>query len=369
VVRRFSALEKMDLTPTHSNIMPSFWGGKRVLVTGHTGFKGSWMSLWLQSLGADLQGIALAPPTRPALFEVADVAKGMRHCIADTRSFDAIRELVEDFKPEIIIHMAAQPLVRLSYDRPLETYATNVMGTLNVLEAARHCASVKAIVNVTSDKCYENRELFGCYREDEPMGGQDPYSNSKGCAELVSAAYRHSFLRRAGIALATARAGNVIGGGDWAQDRLLPDILRALEGHKPVQIRNPYAVRPWQHVLEPLSGYLVLAERLCRTGQEEAEAWNFGPHEETPKSVQWIVENMCELWGDHAGWTAQPGVHPHEASFLRLDISKVRQRLNWQPRWPIDIALRKTAEWHRAWIDERDMRAFCLDQIRQYENE
>lgn len=364
MVGRHGTLEEMDLRAI--NISPAFWRDKRVLLTGHTGFKGSWLSLWLQSLGAELRGLALEPPTHPALFEVANVARGMDHRIVDVRDYPAVQAHVDEFKPDIIIHMAAQPLVRLSYEQPIETYTTNVMGTVHVLEAARHCSAVRAIVNVTTDKCYENREWVWGYRENDPMGGFDPYSSSKGCAELVSAAYRQSFLKSARIALATARAGNVIGGGDWAQDRLLPDILRALQGKQSVPIRNPNAIRPWQHVLEPLSGYLVLAERLYLGAEEDAGAWNFGPRDEDARDVKWIVENMCSAWGSHAGWTIQPGNHPHEAHFLKLDISKARQVLHWTPRWSLEVALRRIVDWHRAWIDKQDMRAFCVEQIKQY---
>ncbi|ALT76197.1 CDP-glucose 4,6-dehydratase [Paucibacter sp. KCTC 42545] len=346
---------------------PEFWHGKRVLLTGHTGFKGSWLSLWLQSMGATLRGVALTPPTEPALFDVARVADSMEHHIADIRDFAAVKEQFDKFQPEIIIHMAAQPLVRLSYQQPIETYATNVMGTVHVLEAARQTDSVRAIVNITTDKCYENREWVWGYREDEPMGGYDPYSNSKGCAELVSSAYRKSFLKEAGIAMATARAGNVIGGGDWALDRLLPDILRSLQDKQPVLIRNPHAIRPWQHVLEPLSGYLLLAERLYTVGQSDAEGWNFGPRDEDARPVQWIVEHLCQSWGDGASWTLQPGNHPHEASFLKLDISKARQRLQWTPRWSLETALTRITEWHQAWLKGQDMRALCLQQISQYQ--
>lgn len=346
---------------------PTFWQGKRVLMTGHTGFKGSWLSIWLQSMGATLRGVALTPPTSPALFEVARVAEGMQHHIADIRDFSAVKAEFDSFKPEIVIHMAAQPLVRLSYQQPIETYATNVMGTVHVLEAARQAGSVKAIVNITTDKCYENREWVWGYREDEPMGGHDPYSNSKGCAELVSSAYRKSFLKDAGIAMATARAGNVIGGGDWALDRLIPDILRALQDKQSVLIRNPHAIRPWQHVLEPLSGYLLLAERLYAQGQADAEGWNFGPRDEDARPVQWIVEHLCKTWGESASWTPQPGDHPHEASFLKLDISKARQRLQWAPRWSLETALTRITEWHQAWLQGQDMRALCLQQISQYQ--
>jgi CDP-glucose 4,6-dehydratase len=346
---------------------PDFWRGKRVLLTGHTGFKGSWLSLWLQSMGAEVGGLALTPPTAPALFEVARVAGGMDHCIADIRDFGAVQARLNSFRPEIVIHMAAQPLVRLSYQQPIETYATNVMGTVHVMEAARHADSVRTIVNVTTDKCYENREWVWGYREDEPMGGHDPYSNSKGCAELVSSAYRRSFLKGAGIAMATARAGNVIGGGDWAADRLVPDVLRALERREPVQIRNPHAVRPWQHVLEPLAGYLVLAQRLHEQGQDCAEGWNFGPHDDDARPVQWIVERLCQDWGDGARWALQPGEHPHESHYLKLDISKARQRLQWAPRWRLEAALDRVTQWHRAWLQGQDMRAFCLNQISQYQ--
>lgn len=359
-------MEKMGLNLVLKKTNSNFWRGKRVLMTGHTGFKGSWLSLWLQSMGATLRGIALEPPTEPALFAVARVAEGMEHRVTDIRDFAAVKAQMDEFLPEIVIHMAAQPLVRLSYNEPVETYATNVMGTVHVLEAARHAGSVKAIVNITTDKCYENREWVWGYREDEPMGGHDPYSSSKGCAELVSSAYRKSFLQEAGIAMATARAGNVIGGGDWALDRLVPDILRALEKHEPVLIRNPHAIRPWQHVLEPLSGYLQLAERLYLHGQLDAEGWNFGPRDEDARPVQWIVEHLCEHWGGGASWTLQPGDHPHEASFLKLDISKARQRLHWTPRWSLEVALKQITEWHQAWLKGQDMRIVCLNQINHY---
>lgn len=348
-------------------ITPAFWHAKRVLLTGHTGFKGSWLSLWLQAMEATVRGIALDPPTDPALFQIARVAEGMDHHLADIRDFGAMQLLMNEFKPEIVFHMAAQPLVRLSYQQPIETYATNVMGTVHVLEAARHAGSVRAIVNITTDKCYENREWVWGYRENEPMGGHDPYSNSKGCAELVSSAYRKSFFAEHGIAMATARAGNVIGGGDWAQDRLVPDVLRSLEKGEKVLIRNPHAIRPWQHVLEPLSGYLMLAEQLFQYGQTMAEGWNFGPRDEDARPVQWIVEQLCADWGHDASWALQPGSHPHEASFLKLDISKARQRLQWTPRWTLETALNRITDWHQAWLAGADMRAFCLKQISDYQ--
>lgn len=352
---------------TPNQTCPAFWRGKRVLLTGHTGFKGSWLSLWLQAMGVQLRGVALPAPTSPALFDIAGVAEGMDHQIADIRDYNRIQALFSEFQPEIVIHMAAQPLVRRSYQQPIETYATNVMGTVHVLEAARQTGSVRAIVNVTTDKCYENREWVWGYREDEPMGGFDPYSNSKGCAELVSSAYRKSFLKPEGIALATARAGNVIGGGDWAEDRLIPDILRALEQQIPVLIRNPHAIRPWQHVLEPLSGYLLLAERLYKQGQTDSEGWNFGPCDEDAQPVQWIVEHLCHAWGNGASWSLQAGEHPHEASFLKLDISKARQRLHWAPRWSLETALSRIIDWHQACRKGADMRAICLEQITQYQ--
>ena len=351
---------------SRAEIKPTFWHGKRVLITGHTGFKGSWLSLWLQSMGAELRGVALTPSTEPALFAVARVASGMEHEIADIRDLDAIMPLVRDFAPEIIIHMAAQPLVRSSYKEPVETYATNVMGTVHLLEAARAARSVRAIVNVTTDKCYENREWDWGYRENEPMGGHDPYSSSKGCVELVSSAYRKSFLTKEGIAMATARAGNVIGGGDWADDRLVPDALRALEKSVPIEIRNPVSIRPWQHVLEPLSGYLLLAERLYTDGAVWAEGWNFGPREEDCKPVQWIVERLCADWGEGASWAQQLGDHPHEANYLKLDISKASSRLDWTPRWGLDEALARIIDWHRAWRNGADMRVICLEQISDY---
>jgi CDP-glucose 4,6-dehydratase len=359
-------MEDLGMTTVVRRARPGFWQGRRVLLTGHTGFKGSWLSLWLQSLGARVCGVALAPPEGPTLFEAARVAEGMDHRIADVRNFGDMQAALQAFQPEIVLHMAAQAIVRLSYRDPVATYATNVMGTVHVLEAARQAGSVRAIVNVTTDKCYENREWVWGYREDEPMGGHDPYSSSKGCSELVSSAYRRSFLQDAGIALATARAGNVIGGGDWAADRLIPDILRALEKKRPVLIRNPDAVRPWQHVLEPLSGYLLLAERLVEHGQTDAEGWNFGPRDEDGKPVQWITERMCAAWGEGASWESQPGDHPAEANLLKLDISKARQRLAWAPRWPLETALDRIVDWHRAWLAGQDMRAVCLRQIAQY---
>lgn len=345
----------------------AFWQGKRVLVTGHTGFKGSWLCLWLQQLGAQVSGLALQPPTSPSLFDEAGVGAGMNSIIADIRDYDSVLAALTACQPEIIIHMAAQPLVKLSYSEPIATYATNVMGVVHVLEAARQTASVRAIVNVTTDKCYENKEWLWGYREDEPMGGHDPYSNSKGCAELVTSAYRDSYFRSSGIALGSARAGNVIGGGDWAADRLIPDILRAFEKQQPVQIRNPHATRPWQHVLEPLSGYLRLAECLYgASGQTFAEGWNFGPHDEDARPVQWIVEHMVGVWGGTASWHVDGTDHPHEANYLKLDIAKARAGLGWQPKWRLATALEKITQWHQAWLHGQDMQALCLQHIAEY---
>jgi CDP-glucose 4,6-dehydratase len=352
---------------------PDFWRGKRVLMTGHTGFKGSWLSLWLQSMGAQVVGYALAPPTNPSLFEVAEVGKGMTSITGDIRDLEKLRAVFAEHKPEIVIHMAAQPLVRYSYIEPVETYSTNVMGTVNLLEAVRSTPSVKAVVNVTSDKCYENREWSWGYRENEAMGGFDPCSSSKGCAELVASAYRSSYFhpekyQQHGVAIASARAGNVIGGGDWAGDRLIPDILRAITEGKPVNIRSPHAIRPWQYVLEPLSGYLQLAQKLYEEGTAYAEGWNFGPNDEDAKPVQWIVEKLTDAWGEGASWVVDDGEHPHEAHYLKLDCSKAKANLDWHPRWHLDKTLSKIVDWHRAHRDGKDMRSLSLSQIQQYAN-
>ena len=350
------------------SVNQDFWRGKRVFLTGHNGFKGSWISLWLQSMGAELHGLALQPPTAPALFDEARIASGMQSTIGDIRDYPTVLAAMQACKPDIIIHMAAQPLVRYSYQEPVETFATNVMGTVHVLEAARQVGTAKAVINVTTDKCYENKEWVWGYREDEPMGGHDPYSNSKGCSELVTSAYRQSFFEQSGIALASARAGNVIGGGDWAADRLVPDILRAFENSQPVIIRNPHAIRPWQHVLEPLAGYLILAEQLYAKGQHFAGGWNFGPHDEDARPVQWIVERMVNAWGNEASWQLDNGDHPHEANYLKLDISKAKAKINWQPRWRLGIALDKIIDWHHSWLGKTDIQNTCLQQISDYQS-
>lgn len=352
-------------------VKPSFWAGKVVLLTGHTGFKGSWLSLWLQSMGAKVVGYALAPPTDPSLFITANVAEDMVSYDGDMRDFAALSTAFKKHNPEIVIHMAAQALVRRSYADPVETYSTNVMGTVHLLEAVRLTDSVRAIVNVTSDKCYENREWIWGYRENEPMGGYDPYSSSKGCAELVASAYRTSFFNpdnfaKHGVALASARAGNVIGGGDWAEDRLIPDIIRAIARGEPVHIRNPHAIRPWQHVLEPLSGYLMLAQKLYEKGVGYTEGWNFGSDDEDAKSVQWIVESLTKSWCDGASWTLDKGNHPHEAHYLKLDCSKAKARLGWHSKWRLDETLGKIVEWHKNYQRGANMKAITLDQIDIY---
>jgi CDP-glucose 4,6-dehydratase len=352
-------MESMDVNP-------AFWRNRRVFLTGHTGFKGGWLSLWLQSMGAEVHGYALAPRTEPNLFIEANVAQGMASSVvADIRDADSLRDAMREAGPEIVLHFAAQPLVRYSYANPVETYATNVMGTVHMLEAVRAAPSVRAVVNVTTDKCYENREWIWGYRENEAMGGHDPYSSSKACAELVTSAYRRSFLDPAGVPVASARAGNVIGGGDWAEDRLIPDFLRALDEGEVLKIRSPGSIRPWQHVLEPLSGYLMLAERLHGGGMEFAEAWNFGPADEDSRTVNWIVERLAEMQ-ENVEWQSEGAPALHEANFLKLDSSKARGRLGWQPKWRLQMALQKTLEWHQAWRGGEDMRAACLAQIRQY---
>lgn len=351
-----------------ATVSPEFWQGKRVFLTGHTGFKGSWLSLWLQSMGAVVKGFALEPQTTPSLFNEARIADGMESRIGDIRDLATIVASMKAFNPEVLIHMAAQPLVRLSYREPVATYATNVMGTVHVLEAARQCPNLRAIVNVTTDKCYENREWDWGYRENEPMGGHDPYSNSKGCAELVTAAYRNSFFnQKDSAALASARAGNVIGGGDWAVDRLIPDILRAFESQQPVVVRNPLATRPWQHVLEPLSGYLLLAEKLYAQGASFAEGWNFGPRDDDVKPVQWILNHMVQRWGQDASWKLDSSPQPHEAQLLKLDISKARARLKWHPKWTLADALESIVDWHRAWLKGNNTKETTLAQIIHYQ--
>jgi CDP-glucose 4,6-dehydratase len=350
---------------------PEFWRHKRVLITGHTGFKGSWLSLWLQSLGAHLVGYGLEPPTQPALFELARLEEGMTCISGDVRDEDHLRRAMAQHRPEIVFHLAAQPLVRESYRNPVGTFATNVMGTVHVLEAVRQVTSVQAVVCITSDKCYENKEWLWGYRENEAMGGHDPYSNSKGCAELVAKAYGNLFLASdddpdARVALATARAGNVIGGGDWAKDRLVPDILRSLMSRERVMIRNPQAIRPWQHVLDPLNGYLTLAEHLYTHGQRFGGGWNFGPPESNARPVKWVVEQLQTLWGADLSWQPDERLQPHEDIHLRLDCSKARFRLNWQAHLELRTALELVVDWFRAFQAGSDMREVSRAQIKQF---
>jgi CDP-glucose 4,6-dehydratase len=355
-----------------ASIDPGFWKGKRVFLTGHTGFKGGWLSLWLQSMGAKVTGYALAPNTNPNFFEVAKVADDLEQShIADIRDLEKLQKAISDAKPEVVIHMAAQPLVRYSYVNPVETYATNVMGTVHVLESIRNVDSVRAAVIVTTDKCYENKEWAWGYRENEPMGGYDPYSNSKGCAELVTSAYRQSYFSpekysKHQVAIASARAGNVIGGGDWSEDRLIPDAIKAFEANETLVIRNPLATRPWQHVLEPLSGYLVLAQALYQEGAKFDGGWNFGPRDDDARAVQEVINLLIKNWGSVAGWTQDQSEQPHEAHSLRLDCSKARQFLNWNPRWSLEQAIENITQWQHAYQQNENMRAISLQQIKQY---
>ena len=342
-----------------------FWKGKRVFLTGHTGFKGSWLSLWLCSLGAEVRGYALNPPTSTSLFNEAKIDTILDSQIADIRDQDILYESMTGFNPDILIHMAAQPLVRYSYDAPIETYEVNVIGTAKVLEVARSCPNLKAIVNITTDKCYENDDRSEGYKENDPMGGYDPYSSSKGCAELVASSYRRSFLQDQGIGIASVRAGNVIGGGDWADDRLIPDILRSFEKNKPVVIRNPKATRPWQHVLEPLSGYLLLAQNLYKDQKKYAEGWNFGPNEKDVQPVDWILNKMISKW-PNSSWELDNNSSPHEADFLKLDISKAKSKLGWSPVWELSQTLEKIVSWHQAWLNKDDIQAVCLTEIEEY---
>tara|TARA_B100000674_G_scaffold446847_1_gene414046 strand:+ start:1818 stop:2918 length:1101 start_codon:yes stop_codon:yes gene_type:complete len=358
-------------TPT---IRTEFWRGKKVLLTGHTGFKGSWLGLWLSELGAIVTGVGLEPASEPNLFSQLQLANRLqRHHIADIRDVKTLAAIAEDSKPELVLHLAAQPLVRRSYEDPLGTWTTNVIGSLNLLEALKPLENPCAVVMVTTDKVYANREWIYGYREPDRLGGHDPYSASKAGAEIAIASWRSSFCGELShqtphLRIATARAGNVIGGGDWAIDRLIPDVLRSLQDKEQVLVRNPHAIRPWQHVLEPLCGYLQLAECLYTQGNTHAEEWNFGPNEEDARPVEWVVEHLCSYWGADASWTMQTGDHPHEATFLKLDSSKARQRLNWKPRWSIETALKHITEWHQAWMNGQDVQKLCLKQIKEYLN-
>lgn len=346
---------------------PSFWRNRSVFLTGHTGFKGGWIALWLSNLGANVNGYSLPPPTMPNFYTETQLQNRFQSStIADIRDFSKLTAAMQAVQPSVVIHIAAQPLVRESYNAPVETFATNIIGTVNLLEAARQSGTVQAIVNITTDKCYENQEWLWPYRENDRLGGHDPYSSSKACAEIVSIAYRKSFLAEAGIQLASVRAGNVIGGGDWAADRLIPDFLRAIDAGKILSIRSPNAVRPWQHVLEPLSGYLMLAERLITDGVEFAEAWNFGPEEFDSKPVSWIVDRLCQKIL-HARWKLDVVPQPHEAGLLKLDSTKAKIKLGWAPRWSLETALDRTVEWHQAWKEGQSMAEISTQQIEAYQ--
>lgn len=344
----------------------SFWNDKSVFLTGHTGFKGSWITLWLQHLGARVAGYALEPTASPCMYMSARVADGMKSTFGDVLDSNGLQAAMKSAQPEIAFHFAAQPLVRASYVDPVRTYAVNIMGTVNFLEAVRQTPSVRSAVVITSDKCYENRDITRGYREKDPMGGSDPYSSSKGCAELVVSAYRRSFFSEGRVALASVRAGNVIGGGDWSTDRLIPDIVRAFAAERPLRIRYPEAVRPWQHVLEPLRGYLMLAERLWEHGSEYACGWNFGPRDAWP--VMDVVRHCADLWGSGARWIADSSPNPHEDRYLKLDSSKAKSLLGWVPALDIETSLQWTISWYRSFINgETDMRTFTEAQIRDYE--
>jgi CDP-glucose 4,6-dehydratase len=351
------------------HVDPLFWNNKKVFLTGHTGFKGSWLSIWLASMGAKLTGYSLAPNTIPNLFDVLEIDSLIEKThLADIRNLTTLKNAMEDANPDVVIHMAAQPLVRFSYANPVETYATNVMGTVHVLESMRSIDSVRATVIVTTDKCYENKEWGWGYRENEPMGGYDPYSSSKGCAELVTSAYRQSYFSSPSSInkIASARAGNVIGGGDWSEDRLIPDAIRAFEAKVPLKIRNPLATRPWQHVLEPLSGYLILAQALYEQGPVFTAGWNFGPCDDDNRSVQEVIDLIISNWGGGAKCEREVSEQPHEANFLKLDCSKARAQLGWVPRWNLEVATEKIVKWHKAYQAKENMQEVCLAQINHY---
>ena len=353
----------------------SWYRGKKVLITGHTGFKGSWLSLMLDMLGAKVYGYSLNPPTEPNLFTEAHIGEVVHTCIGDIRNYDSFLNYLREVEPELVFHLAAQPLVRQSYVNPLDTFATNVMGTADVLDAVRHVPGVRTVIVITTDKCYENKEWIWAYRENEPLGGYDPYSSSKACAELVTTAFRNSFFSNSKhpddwVGVASARAGNVIGGGDWATDRLIPDFIRAISKGDTLKLRNPQATRPWQHVLEPLTGYLLLGLKLTEMNKNLADAWNFGPLDSDVKDVEWISAALCRLWGDAASYTVEKneGGQPHEANHLKLDSSKAMYMLGWRPRWNIEQALSAVVDWHKNWLKGADAEHFTRDQIEAYFN-
>ena len=351
----------------------SFWKGRRVFITGHTGFKGSWLSIWLDALGAHVSGYALDPPTQPNLFAQAGISRAIKSTCADIRDFSRLKAAIAESRSEVVIHMAAQSVVRRGYEDPLETYSSNVMGTVHLLEAIRQLGQPSVVVNVTSDKCYENKEWVWGYRESDRLGGHDPYSNSKACAELLTSAFCDSYFHtddsgRFTTAVASARAGNVVGGGDWTRDQLIPDLMRSFLNNKPCPIRSPSALRPWQFVLEPLRGYLMLAERLAETPSRFASAWNFGPAQTDTKPVSWIADRLAQSWGGSASWHADDRTHAREAHYLRLDVSKANNELGWQPVLPLSKALDWIVAWYRVFQTGGDLARFTRTQIEQYEN-
>jgi CDP-glucose 4,6-dehydratase len=348
-------------------IDPLFWKDRKVFITGHTGFKGGWLSLWLKDLGAKVTGYALSPYSKKAFYTQASVNHSLAHnTFADIRNLETFKKEMQAAEPSIVIHLAAQPLVIDSYLDPVNSYSSNVMGTVNMFEAVRSTSSVKAVLNITTDKCYENNGQLLGYKENDPMGGHDPYSSSKACAELVSATYRKSFFHESKIALATARAGNVIGGGDWAKDRIIPDTMRAFVNNKKLLVRNPNSIRPWQHVLEPLFGYIILCQQLISKPDIYSGAWNFGPNEEDAKSVSVLADIMSNCWGANAQWEEDKGEHPHEANYLKLDCTKAKNILKWKPIWSLDHALVETVNWYKAFYNNEDMNKFSKNQIEKY---
>lgn len=357
----------VDMKTLFNNV----YKNRKVLITGHTGFKGAWLCILLKKLGAEIYGYALEPPTNPSLYIDAKIDEFVTSYIGDIRNLEYVRKIITKVQPEIVIHMAAQPIVRESYKVPIETYSINVMGIVNLLEICRKTSSIKSIVNVTTDKCYENQEWHWGYRENEPMGGYDPYSNSKGCSELVTSCFRNSYFNpkkyaEHGVAIASARAGNVVGGGDWAEDRLIPDFIRSIKLGEKVKIRSPYAIRPWQHVLESLSGYLSLAAKLFSEGAHYSDAWNFGPEDNDAKSVEWVTKTICKLWGNGASYIIDTNPQPHEANYLKLDCSKAKAELNWNPRWNIEITLKSIVDWNKGYFDGMNVKEITENQIDQY---
>ena len=353
-------------------INSNFWKNKKVLLTGHTGFKGSWLSIWLKKLGVELIGFSKDIPTKPSLFELAKVSENMISTMGDIRNLSVIQKVIQEHQPDIIIHMAAQPLVRKSYENPLETFSTNIMGTANVLESIKMTEKTRVIINVTSDKCYKNNGANEKFSEDSPMGGYDPYSSSKACSELVTSSYRDSFFNpkeyeKHGVSLATCRAGNVIGGGDWSKDRLIPDIMRGVINNEIIKIRNPNAIRPWQHVLDPLNGYLTLAEKMWSAGNEFSEAWNFGPTEEGEKSVKWITEKLTKQWLNHIKWDIDNDINPHEENSLRLNCMKANSRLSWRSKLNLEQGLDWVLEWYKQYKENNDMKKITEQQIEEFQ--